>query len=341
MFADSKADCSPQPLAENNNDVSNFVPIGADAEKQNEKEKIGSCNGLDNGINESSHSSSNNPSRSQSVLNLTASALAGIFQPPASPALPEYDGLTLRDPRWATPSKAEREAAGQAVDGGSGRHMRTFWREEANVASFTDVAEDSTGYNIGKTPNSPKKYDKDDCVSRVDLRNDEKMADKEGFVSSKMDCPSWQPKSYQLFMLESRLKKLTRLGLLFILGVAYGLLVSRLHDGGKIAPVQVQGIDRNSSLYFSLWGCAGILLGIMMPQVDALLTRYKIANIRDRSAINLWDEWYAVARSIGAFVGVAFAIVSSRFYFLIELSTVIRSKVELLYIQMLNKETCQ
>ena len=45
--------------------------------------------------------------------------------------------------------------------------------------------------------------------------------------------------------------------LLFLLGIAYGVVVIHLHDDRRLAPVKVEGIERYSLWYLVTWGLAG------------------------------------------------------------------------------------
>ena len=123
--------------------------------------------------------------------------------------------------------------------------------------------------------------------------------------------------------------------LLFAFGVAYGIVVTHLHDDHRLAPVKIGGIDRHSWHYLIFWGIAGVALGTLLPWVDAFwgdvmgkivgkgkqntsnVQEAKSDEIRDseeekrrlkpRSGIDA--DWNPVVRSIGAFIGIAFAIV--------------------------------
>ncbi len=120
--------------------------------------------------------------------------------------------------------------------------------------------------------------------------------------------------------------------LLFFFGVAYGLIITQLHDTQRVAPVKVEGIEGYTWRYLTTWGIAGILLGSLLPWVDILWDEalgtnedYTVLNkqIEDSRPSTEEDEhlvssfgsglgadWNPVVRSIGAFVGIAFAIVS-------------------------------
>ena len=128
---------------------------------------------------------------------------------------------------------------------------------------------------------------------------------------------------------------LLRTILLFAFGIAYGLVITHLHDHGQFVPVQVEGIDRYDWRYSIFWGIAGVGLGSLLPWVD-LLWEDQLGSrstmmakgpqetdpISSRveedgprpdatsgSGSGLGADWNPVVRSVGAFIGIAFAIV--------------------------------
>ena len=119
--------------------------------------------------------------------------------------------------------------------------------------------------------------------------------------------------------------------LLFCFGVAYGIIITHLHDSQRVAPVQVQGIDRWGWRYLVGWGIVGVALGGLLPWVDALwvemlgndIAIFPSSDTREDTATREGEEkrsssragqadseadWNPVVRSIGAFIGIAFAI---------------------------------
>ena len=118
---------------------------------------------------------------------------------------------------------------------------------------------------------------------------------------------------------------------LFLAGIAYGLVISQLHDSERIAPVQLQTLDRRSWSYVLGWGGAGIVLGALLPWVDTLwedvlgysrdvfpsnkksgsgTTASRNEDGEDKSASAFGSEaiWNPAVRSVTAFIGIAFAI---------------------------------
>lgn len=111
---------------------------------------------------------------------------------------------------------------------------------------------------------------------------------------------------------------------LFFLGMLYGLLVKHLHNDRKFAPFPVEGIIKPTSgwQYLTFWGVAGVALGSLLPWVDTLWeenessdptetikerTKSKDSTELDAGGI-FGADWTPVIRSVGAFVGIAFAI---------------------------------
>lgn len=127
--------------------------------------------------------------------------------------------------------------------------------------------------------------------------------------------------------------------LLFVTGMGYGLLVRHLHTDRKVANFQVEGIikPRNDRRYLLFWGVAGVVLGGALPWVDGFFSASeeeeaaaKYSRDQSRSGFQgkkevgddkeegiLGADWTPVVRSIGAFVGIAYAIVClfPHFYF--------------------------
>lgn len=128
-----------------------------------------------------------------------------------------------------------------------------------------------------------------------------------------------------------------RLASLFCSGMAYGLIVQHFHDRQQLAPVTIDQIDRSLWRYLMLWGGAGVILGGLMPWVDIFWEEAEGGNENPDAPHNSPDTpispissseedgnplsgskngpgegWDTVVRGIGAFVGIAFAIVSSR-----------------------------
>jgi len=84
----------------------------------------------------------------------------------------------------------------------------------------------------------------------------------------------------------------------------------------------VEGINRASWQFLAFWGVAGIGLGSLLPWVDALWEWHETSDVENSQQSQMAEgeaeegkttDWSIVVRSIGAFVGIAFAIVSHAF----------------------------
>jgi hypothetical protein len=109
---------------------------------------------------------------------------------------------------------------------------------------------------------------------------------------------------------------LFKLAALFTFGILYGLIVSHLHDTRQLAAVHVKGVDRESWFYVTTWGCAGVVLGSLLPYIDLVWSRHstleagseeKEQDEKDTES-PISEQINDVVRSVAAFVGVAFAI---------------------------------
>lgn len=122
----------------------------------------------------------------------------------------------------------------------------------------------------------------------------------------------------------------------------YGLLVRHLHDEQQLAPFAVEGIikPRNDWTYFVFWAVAGVAWGTLLPWVDTFYgdgdgdshsdERSKrsgdLAGEKATRPMSVFSaDWTPVIRSVGVFVGIAFAIVRLSLSFLLP-SLIIRWK---------------
>ncbi|KAL4921297.1 insulin-induced protein-domain-containing protein [Aspergillus aurantiobrunneus] len=103
--------------------------------------------------------------------------------------------------------------------------------------------------------------------------------------------------------------------LLFAFGVVYGIITIHLHENHWITPVKLEYTHLYGSWeYLGLWGITGVAIGNALPWFDSYLdgaigrsTEGKQSNSDPESA-ELALSWPAVVRSVGAFVGIAFAM---------------------------------
>lgn len=113
--------------------------------------------------------------------------------------------------------------------------------------------------------------------------------------------------------------------LLSFLGMGCGVLLTRFHNEQRLVPLPERSsiiIQGNSGKYLALWAIGGIALGALMPWFDRAWENAfgpdldSEETIEDDNASTNKDtasgtDWALVMRAIGAFVGIAFAIVSN------------------------------
>lgn len=115
------------------------------------------------------------------------------------------------------------------------------------------------------------------------------------------------------------LPQLLSSALLFGFGIVYGVITVHLHDNHWITPVKLENIHYYDSWqYLGFWGIAGIALGNVLPWLDSWRDQESVQEEQVKHARSEEENedrtpaWVAVARSVGAFVGIAFAMVSYR-----------------------------
>lgn len=109
-----------------------------------------------------------------------------------------------------------------------------------------------------------------------------------------------------------------RTAFLFVLGLGYGAILSRLSTEQQWASFPVEGIVRHryNSAYLACWGVFGVALGSLLPWFDGKWEQaFEKSKDDDDEDFNEEEEepgtdWALVVRGVGAFVGIVFAIVS-------------------------------
>lgn len=111
-----------------------------------------------------------------------------------------------------------------------------------------------------------------------------------------------------------------RTAVLFVLGLGYGALVTRLHDSHEGLTADGFVEPGFNSTYLGVWGVAGVVLGSLLPWFDGVWeARYGDAGAEEdcaaadgetspSQAVDTGLDSALVMRAIGAFVGIVFAI---------------------------------
>jgi len=257
--------------------------------------------------------------KTRSVLNLTSSALFGIYSPEGRE---NYDPQSLEASRsgltpYGTGAQTPvRSPSVERLSGGGSKNTSSFFM----TASMAELAREAER----KSRRSEMEEAKGDGKRR----------------GSTVDKSTARPRAMSH---DHRMKSMTRdipgivlrAVALFIIGVAYGILVTQLQDKQVVVPVKVEGVNTDSKWYLPLWGASGVVLGNALPIFDRLYGSQAVKhrdttvsqphreskktslnqdsatdNREDNTRTGLGAEWNPIVRSIGAFVGVAFAIVS-------------------------------
>jgi Insulin-induced protein (INSIG) len=114
-----------------------------------------------------------------------------------------------------------------------------------------------------------------------------------------------------------------KISLLFACGVAYGTIIAHLHENNWITPVKLEYID-NSYRYLVGWGIAGVGFAFVLPWLDniwgggAASVSKSIVEEKQNDSSRV-SRWTLAVRSIGAFVGIGFAMVRALFFFIFQL----------------------
>lgn len=227
-------------------------------------------------------------SRTRSILNLTSSTLFGIYGPTAGTSS-QMDASQPPTP-WGTGAETpSRDRNGSVDEYSSGRPSLDLSRVRTN-----NEAE----------------------IERRLLEQDQQRTRRKNRSPITPVTPHHAPQPLSHTLLQA----IVRITVLFTFGVAYGALVAHLHDNRHIAPVEVQGINRAGWEYLIFWGVAGVGIGNLLPWVDSAWDGLNNSpsepfteteddrGPRKRGLAGV--EWSDVVRGVGAFVGVAFAIVS-------------------------------
>ncbi|WPH03590.1 Hypothetical protein R9X50_00647200 [Acrodontium crateriforme] len=101
---------------------------------------------------------------------------------------------------------------------------------------------------------------------------------------------------------------IARLAAMFAVGVLYGLLTTHLQDRPGIAPVKIS-LHREGWPYMAVWGLIGTALGEALPWLDSFWAADEDVLEDETNRVQQpQGSWIDIVRSIGAFVGIAFAI---------------------------------
>ena len=132
-----------------------------------------------------------------------------------------------------------------------------------------------------------------------------------------------EKKHPQPFTVAGALSLVSRGVVLYLLGLGYGALVSRLHNVQQQHSPQMPDESimnpRSNWRHMTFWGFAGVALGSLLPWLDQVWEDTFGVNrngdpgdeeVISEDGTSPSTDWALVMRAIGAFVGIVFAIVS-------------------------------
>lgn len=265
--------------------------------------------------------------RSRSILNLTASTLFGIYQPTASSG-GASGGPDASEPATPWGTGAETPAY---CGFGSSSELREW--EQLRLAGL--------GSRNAASPKLPPMLSSSSSATAAAAGAEAPAGGRRDFSGDLSGFAAASPSTSSAIKRRRSdastgagtekggnriLGVLARVLALFGFGVVYGVMISHLHDNRHIAPVRVEGIDRGHWGYLVFWGLAGVAVGSALPWVDLFWERESATaagakskngrrvnwqvpgTVGSRSRDSVGQDWNDVVRSVGAFVGIAFAI---------------------------------
>ncbi len=254
-------------------------------------------------------------------FDLSLAASATLPEEKSTPATPNINANDLRflDPRY----QAQNQQAFDDNDGHSLSRAASYLNLTSStlfgIYAPTWLAQDR--YDDRDEPATPWGTGAMTPAKRpsVDEHTYELMRKRSGSVSQPK--PSFEPVHTKSDTEQadgaSATSLAVRAGLLFALGMGYGVLVTRLPSKQNLTALGVEdllqaGFDWQ---YLALWGVAGVVLGGLLPWFDRVWeetfgreekTAFK--DPRPQKPSSPETDWALVIRGIGAFVGIVFAI---------------------------------
>lgn len=232
-------------------------------------------------------------------LNLTSPTPPSEDSDPSTPALVPADRLAtpqLLNPHVSASGTVSRSQSARNLT--SSALFGIFSPLSPNRDPFRDEQDDApwTGAH------SP--------VRRPDLDDEtyELLRERSRALRDRLDAGKTDPSAARVaFSLVSRTS------LLFLLGMSYGALVARLR-GARSLPFAEEEAEEHALRwgYLAGWGVSGVALGALLPWFDGVWEaafKGDGKSVRQKKEGPTGTDWSHVVRSIGAFVGIVFALV--------------------------------
>lgn len=232
---------------------------------------------------------------SRSFLNLTTSALSGVFGSQTSLAeLAGDDSTTASGKNGDNSYPAIEKVSGisTASNGGTPKSID-------NYESFLDDANRSLTQVIHGTVVKKRRGSMSFPNSAVSANRRQTTT-----LARHATLPAMTPNTKLVRLSFNTL--VIRIMTLFACGVAFGELARHLHDNPEVCPhtLDLSLSDNNLATYYSLvWGAQGIVLGLLFPLLDWLFP--EDANLKQGKSRS---DWSSIIRAVSAFLGLGLGV---------------------------------
>ncbi|KAK4461910.1 insulin-induced protein-domain-containing protein [Cladorrhinum samala] len=255
-----------------------------------------------------SQTQSSSITRAASLLNLTGSTLLGIYSPTLTPGIKGDEGTRSS---WLsqTPLIPEDEED-----------------EDEDDEDDDDEEYDDHDYHDGRHLSAREKREKDPTYQIIKARRESFARPRPSFSGSSSSLHAQQGISMTQHH-DSTSSVILRSAVLFTLGVGFGVLVTHLPSQQSAGPASASA----SALSLPFWGTSALVLGLLLPKFDTYFssaggssprkagdaerpttttttTTTTMSTTTAATATTTTTDWPLLVRSVGAFIGIMFAI---------------------------------
>ena len=233
--------------------------------------------------------------KTQSFLNLTTSALSGVFGSQVS--LSELAG---DDAGQRSGTEPEGAAATGSRFGKPPKIGHT--RKSASIDDYDDFLKDANK-SLHRAFTEPVARRRRGSMPFYNL--DASSVQGRKILARRTSLPALTPSQVPVRLSITNL--LIRLVTLFAFGIAYGELARNLHDNHQVPSGTLDiSVSQNTAVYSLVWGAQGIFLGFMLPLFDWLFpgsTDFR-ASFESKGG----NDWSSIIRAVSAFMGLGLGV---------------------------------
>ena len=218
----------------------------------------------------------------------------------------------------------------------------------SRVASMTNLTSSTLSgiYASTEEPETPWGIGTQTPIRRVTIQEEQELSaielnkEHSSMLRRRLSTTLSPPRDIQRPRQRNLSTLMPRAVLLFTLGMGFGLLVTTLSDGRRHQVPEAGGLMHPGFdwRYLVFWGAIGVVLGGLLPwfdsiyddafsgaskakaEIDPVVAIQMLKLEQDRKEEKHSTDWALVIRGVGAFVGIAFAIVSVTFFFSSDIS---------------------